>query len=102
MKLGYEEKNGMLITGKKSDIVTSRINCQSKKEVKGGSFLLIDGLASVATIGRPSRAQTFGDFVDGFLSAVLEAGSRCQRIQVIFDRHREYFINFLEREKDAN
>ena len=92
MKLGYEEKNGRLITGEKSDIVTSRINCQSKKEVKGGSFLLIDGLASVATIGRPPRAQTFGDFADGFLSAVLEAGSRCQRIQVIFDRHREDFI----------
>ena len=52
---------------------------------------MIDGLASVAAIGRPSGAQAFGDFADGFLSAVLEAGSRCQRIHVIFDRHREDF-----------
>ena len=39
-------------------------------------------------MGRPSGAQALGDF----LSAALEAGSRCQRIHVIFDRHREDFI----------
>ena len=101
MKLGYEEKNGRLITGQNSDILTSRINFQSKKEVKGGSFLLIDGLASVAAIGRPSRAQTFGDFADGFLSAVLEAGSRRQRKHVIFDRHREDFIKSETRKRST-
>ena len=43
-------------------------------------------------MGRPSGAQAFGDFADGFLSAVLEARSRCQRKHVISDRHREDFI----------
>jgi len=57
------EMNGSLRTGQKSvlaDLITSGINCPSKIELQGSSGLLIDGLALVSAIGRPSGAETFG------------------------------------------
>ena len=86
------EMNGSLRTGQKSvlaDILASGIKCPSEIQLRGSSCLLIDGLALVAAIGRPSGAQTFGDFADSFQSAVLQAGSRYQQIHVIFDRYQE-------------
>ncbi len=86
------EMNGCLRTGQKSvlaDILKSGINCPSEIQLRGSSCLLIDGLALVAAIGRPSGAQTFGDFADSFQAAVLRAGSRYQQIHVIFDRYQE-------------
>jgi len=73
------EMNGALRTGQKSvvaDFITSGINCPSEIELQGSSGLLIDGLALVSAIGRPSGAQTFGAFADSCQTAVLQAGSR--------------------------
>ena len=56
--------NGSLRTGQKAilaDIRTSGINCPSEIQLHCSSCLLIDGLALVAKIGRPSGAQTLGD-----------------------------------------
>ena len=58
-----------------ADLITSEINCPSEIELQGSSCLLIDGLALVSAIGRPSGPQTFGDFADSFQAAVLQAGS---------------------------
>jgi len=57
------DMNGSLRTGQKSvlaDLITSGINCPREIELQGSSGLLIDGLALVSAIGRPSDAQTFG------------------------------------------
>jgi len=84
------EMNGSLRTGQKSvsaDLITSGINCPSEIGLQGSSGLLIDGLALVSAIGRPSGAQTFGDFAESFQAAVLQAGSHYQQIDVIFDRY---------------
>ena len=72
------EMNGSLRTGKKSvlaDLITSGINCPREIELQGSSCLLIDGLALVSAIGRPSVTQKVGDFADSFETAVLLAGS---------------------------
>ena len=70
------EMNGSLRTGQKSvlaDVITSGINCPIEIELRGSSGLLIDVLALVSAIGRPSAAQTFGDFAESFQAAVLQA-----------------------------
>jgi len=68
------DMNGSLRTGQTSvlaDLITSGTNCPSEIELQGSSGLLIDGLALVSAIGRPSGAQTFGDFAESFQAAVL-------------------------------
>ena len=81
------------------DLITSGINCPSEIELRGSSGLLIDGLALVSAIGRPSGPQTFGDFAESFQAAVLQAGSRYQQIHVIFDRYQEDSIKSRTRER---
>jgi len=96
------EMNGTFRTGQKSvlaDLITSGIKCPKEIELQGSSCLLIDGLALVSAIGKPSGAQTFGDFADSFQTAVLQAGSRHQQIHVIFDRYREDSIKSGTRER---
>jgi len=80
------EINDSLRAGQKSvlaDLITSGINCPSEIELQSSLGLLIDGLALVSAIGRPSGAQTFGDFVESFQAAVLQARTRYQQIHVI-------------------
>ena len=89
------EMNGSLRTGQKAvlaDLITSRINSPSEIELQGSPCLLIDGLALVSAIGRPSGAQIFGDFPDSFQAAFLQAGSCYQQSHFIFDGYQEYFI----------
>ena len=96
------EMNGNLRSGQKSvlaDIRTTGTNCSSEIQLQGSSCLLIDGLALVAAIGRPSGAQTFGDFADGFQAAVHQASSRYQLVHVIFDRYQEDFIKSGSRKR---
>jgi len=85
--------NGSLRPWQKSviaDLITSGINCPSEIELRGSS-----GLALVSAIGRPSGAQTFGDFQAAF----LQAGSHYQQIHVIFDRYQEDSITSRTRER---
>ena len=67
------EMNGSLRTGKKSvlaDLISSGINSWPREiELQGSSCLLIDGLALVSAIGRPSVTQKVGDFADSFLNS---------------------------------
>ena len=96
------EKNGTLRTGQKSvlaDLITSGIHCPSEIELQGSLCLLTDGLALVSEIGKPSGAQTFGDFAHSFQAAVLQAGARYQQIHVIFDRYQEDSIKSGTRER---
>jgi len=91
------EMNDSLRTGQKSvlaDLITSGINYPSEIEFQGSSGLLIDGLALVSAIGRPSVAQTFGGFAESF-----QAGSCYQQINVLFDQYQEDSIKLGMRER---
>ena len=66
---------------------------------QGTSCLLIDGMALVATIGKPNDALTFGDYAEAFQSAVLNAGSRYDQIHVLFDRYEWSLIQAGTREQ---
>ena len=50
--------------------------------------MIIDGQALVVAIGKPAEATTFGDPADCFIRCILQMGSRCDRIDVVFDRYR--------------
>ena len=94
--------NGTLKTGQKSvlaDLITSGKTCPSEIELQGSSCLLIDGMALVSAIGRPSGARMRGDFANSFQAAVLQAGSRYQQIHNIFDRYQKEYIKSGTRER---
>lgn len=56
-------------------------------------------MALVAGIGKPSGAQTFGDYANVFQTTVLKAGSRYQEIHVVFDRYVEDSIKSGTRQR---
>jgi len=49
--------------------------------------LIIDGQAHVVALGKPHKAQNFGDFADIFVTSVLQIGASFSRIDIIFDRY---------------
>ena len=53
--------------------------------VAGQSTLVVDGQALVMALGRPSEYNTFDDFADKFVKAVLVTGNDFDRIDVTFD-----------------
>ena len=53
--------------------------------VAGRSTLVVDGQALVMALGRPSEYNTFDDFADKFVKAVLVTGNDFDRIDVTFD-----------------
>lgn len=89
------EMNGTLRTGNKSvlaDRLTEDIVCPEEIEDDSSSCLIIDGQALVVALGKPDNAVTFGDLADAYVRSVLKAGSRYQRVDVLFDRYREETI----------
>lgn len=58
---------------------------------------MIDGFALVVATGKPEKAETFGDYADCYLDAVLWKGSGYQRIDVLFDRYRRHSIKATTR-----
>lgn len=90
------EMNGTLRTGNKSVLVnklTEDIVCPEAIELPDSpSCLIIDGQALVVALGKPDHAVTFGDLADTFVKAVLKAGSKYQRIDIVFDRYRQETI----------
>ena len=41
----------------------------------------------ICSIGKPPKADTFGDLADVFIGAVLQGGTLFKRINVVFDRY---------------
>ena len=41
----------------------------------------------ICSIGKPPKADTFGDLADVFIGAVLEGGTLFKQIDVVFDRY---------------
>lgn len=44
----------------------------------------------VVRMGKPAGAVTFGDFVDAFVASIWKAGTKFQRIDIVFD---SYILN---------
>ena len=99
------EMNGALRTGNKSmlaDVLTEGINCPETIDLHvESSCLIIDGQALVVGIGKPVDAVTFGDLGDTFVSYVLKAGSRYQRVDLVFNRYRDESIKSKTRVRRA-
>ena len=88
--------NGTLRTGNKSVLaekLTEDIVCPEAIELHdSSSCLIIDGQALVVALGKPDNAVTFGDLANIYVRAVLKAGSKYQRVDIVFDRYREETI----------
>jgi len=87
------EANGRLRSGSKAEllqVLTSGIQCPSSigsTDLGETATLIIDGQAMICSIGKPSKADTFGDLADVFIGAVLQSGTHFKRIDVVFDRY---------------
>ena len=53
---------------------------------------IIDGMALVQALGKPSGLQTFGQLADLFIDIVKSNGNLSNRIDVLFDRYEERSI----------
>ena len=96
------ETNGKLRTGQKAvlaNVLTNDTECPKQIELQGRACLLIDGMALVAAIGKPTDAKTFGDLGDKFLAAVFGSGSCYHEIHVLFDRYEKNSIKAGTRER---
>jgi len=96
------EMNGNIQTGSKAILlqaITEGITCPSSLSAVDmqNATLIIDGQALVQTIGKPAGLVTFGDFANTFVQAVLSAGARFNRIDVVFDRYYEVSIKSATR-----
>ena len=84
----------------KSDLATileSGATSQLLPDSSLKTVTIIDGQALVHTVGKKSKAKTFGEFADDFNEAVSRnTGSR---IDVVFDRYQEQSIKGATRDK---
>ena len=101
--ISLAETNGKLRTGQKvplADILAKETGSTDAIHFsQGTSCLLIDEMALVATIGKPSDALTFGDYAEAFQTAVLKPASCYDQIHVLFDRYERSLIKAGTRER---
>ena len=65
--------------------------------------IIIDGMALVQSIGKPSTATTFGDLADVFCACVLQhLHGMCSRVDVVFDTYVLTSIKSATRAKRAS
>lgn len=94
--------NGNLRTGSKAVLTQaitagiSFLSSLSSNDIQNSS-LIIDGQALVVAIGKPPGLVTFGDFADTFVQAVLNAGAKFNRVDVVFDRYYQLSIKSATR-----
>ncbi|CAM1319292.1 Uncharacterised protein g7165 [Pycnogonum litorale] len=60
---------------------------------------IIDGMAVVQSIGKPTAAVTFGDLADVFVNCVKSHGRNSDRVDILFDRYEENSIKEGTRER---
>ena len=96
------DSNGQLRTGNESVMIELLLRGLERPQVTpvaGRSTLIVDGQALVMALGRPSECNTFDDFAEKFVKAVLFSGKDFNRIDVTFDRYRETSIKCATRKK---
>jgi hypothetical protein len=78
MPLSIAQTDGSLQTGTKSvlaELLTIDKACPDTIQIDlTASCMVIDGMALVSTMGKPSEAQTFGDLADKFVELLLHIG----------------------------
>jgi hypothetical protein len=93
--ISLAEMNGNLRSGNKAvlaEVITEGIDCPEVIKLHDTSSCLIDGQALVVVLGKPDGAVTFGDLADAYVNAVLKAGAKYHRIDIVFDRYRKATI----------
>jgi len=99
------ETNGRLRSGSIAElaqVLTSGIQCPPSigaADLGKIATLIIDGQAMICSIGKPPKADTFGDLADVFFGAVLQGGTLFKRIDVVFDRYYKKSIKERTRKR---
>ena len=100
--LSLAQTNGTLRSGDKSvlaDELIGNIECPSNIQIYGSSCLIIDGQALVRAIGKPPKANTFGDLANEYITSIMEMGTQFNTIDVVFDRYDDVSIKDGTRDK---
>ena len=96
------DTSGKLRTGSKSiifDVLTKDVSCPPEITIGKPACLVIDGQATVMSLGKPSEVHTFGQYASMFVKHILKQGKEYDRIDVTFDRYRDLSIKGGTREK---
>ena len=99
--LSIADTSGKLLPcDSKSDLAAILEACatsQSLPESSLKTITIIDGQALVHTVGRKTKAKTYGDFADDFTDAVnRNVGSRND---AVFDRYQDHSIKGATRDR---
>ena len=91
--LALAEMNGNIRSGNKAallDEVTAEVDIPEEIEMaRSSSQIIIDGQEMVVSMGRPAKAETFGDLGEVFAKNVMRFSATYERIDVVFDRYKE-------------
>ena len=61
---------------------------------------IIDGMALLRAIGKPSDSRTFGDLAKAYIHAIKSYFNQyCDRVDVVFDRYLKYSIKCTARQQ---
>ena len=103
--LSLAKTNGDIYTGDKACLIeklSSDANVPPANilpDSPADSQLIIDGQAFIVAIGKPKEASNFGDLPETFKESVIGAGSKFDRIHIVFDRYESKSIKNLTRKK---
>ena len=100
--ISIAETSGELRSGIKAnlfDILIQSVTCPTEISNDEPSCLIIDGQAAVMSLGKPSKANTFGYYADEFVKFIFRQGQAYSRIDVTFDRYRDISIKVGTRTK---
>ena len=81
------------------DFLIQSVTCPIEISIDEPSCLVIDGQAALMSLGKPSKANTFGDYADEFEKFIFRQGQAYSRIDVTFDRYRDLSIKVGTRVK---
>ena len=83
-----------------SHILTDSFIHPELPSVFTNTSIVIDGMALVQAIGKPTTAKTFGDLANIFCKSIFKHFSGpCKRIYVIFDTYRQKTIKAITRRR---
>ena len=89
------DTSGKMRTGSKSiifDVLTKDVGCPPEITISKPACLVIDGQATVMSLGKPSDVSTFGEYASMFVKHILKQNEAYERIEVTFNRYRDLSI----------
>ena len=100
--LSIADTSGALRSGTKSilfDVFTQGVSCPQEIVVEQPATLIIDGQAAIMSLGKPSNANTFGEYANEFIRYIFRLGHGYSRIDISFDRYWDISIKGHTRAK---